>query len=112
MKTLKTYESYNFRRYSAPWVAPVNPKTGKPDFSERVGGYTGNKRKGEGGDLYVIEPQEGTVYMYGQKDYRGGNTSRDYALYRNGRFIPVTSARLVSVLQGYYGCLKEDDSDE
>lgn len=41
MKTIKTYESFNHRRYSNPWVAPVLPGTTKPDFSKKVGGYTG-----------------------------------------------------------------------
>lgn len=97
MKTIKTFCSYNFRRYGMPWVAIVNPKTAKPDFSQEVGGYTG--RKGEAGDLYVIEPIEGAVYMYGQKDYRGGNTERAYAQYRDGAFRDVSNTELVEVLQ-------------
>lgn len=83
MKTIKTFDEYNFRRYGMPWVAIVDPKTAKPDFSKDVGGYTG--RKGEAGDLYVIEPLEGAVYMYGQKDYRGNNTVRTYAQYLDGK---------------------------
>ena len=73
MKTIKTYESFNHRRYSNPWVAPVLPGTTKPDFSKKVGGYTGAYGKGEAGNLYVSDPVEGQVYTYGQKDYRAGS---------------------------------------
>lgn len=97
MKTIKTFDEYNFRRYGMPWVAIVDPKTAKPDFSKDVGGYTG--RKGEAGDLYVIEPLEGAVYMYGQKDYRGNNTVRAYAQYLDGEFHEVSNTDLVTVLQ-------------
>lgn len=98
MKTIKEYDSFNFRRYGNPWVAMVDPKTGKPDFSSRVGGYTGGYNKGEAGELYVADPQEGAVYMYGQKDYRGGNTERAYVQYRAGEFHEVAPAHLVEVL--------------
>lgn len=32
MKTIKRYDSFNFRRYGNPWVAEVNSK-GKIDLS-------------------------------------------------------------------------------
>lgn len=105
MKIIKTYLPYNKRRYGEPWVATVNPATAKPDFSHRVGGYTGHD--GGEGDLYVTDPQEGTVYMYGQKDYRGGNTERDYALYHNGIFHEVKSTQLIRVLEGDYSGICE-----
>lgn len=99
MKVLKNYDSFNRRRYSDPWVAIVDPKTAKPDFSKEVGGYTGGYGRGEAGQLYLIEPQEGAVYMYGQKDYRGGrNTERGYVLYKNGEFIPIKTTELIEVL--------------
>ena len=47
MKTIKTYESFNHRRYGNPWIAEVIPGTTKPDFSRKVGGYTGAYGKGE-----------------------------------------------------------------
>lgn len=100
MKTLKHYSSFNQRRYGNPWVARVDKKTAKPDFSERVGGYTGGYNAGEEGDLYIYEPQEGEIYMYGQKDYRGGNTEREYVQYKNGEFVPVTSGNLIAVING------------
>lgn len=98
MKILKHYDSFNWRRYGNPWVAVVNPKTAKPDFSEKVGGYTGGYNRGEEGDLYICEPIEGTVYMYGQKDYRGNNTERKYAKYIDGEFIPVSNSELIAAL--------------
>lgn len=98
MKILKSYESFNFRRFGNPWVAKVDPKTAKPDFSVKVGGYTGGYNQGEAGDLYVLNPTEGTVYMYGQRDHRGGNTTREYALYKDGEFLPVSARDLIKVL--------------
>ena len=89
MKTIKTYESFNQRRYSNPWVAETIPGTTKPDFSRKVGGYTGAYGKGESGVLYVSDPVEGRLYTYRQKDYRGGKTDRGYARYENGEFREV-----------------------
>lgn len=100
MKVIKNYGSFNQRRYGNPWVAIVDPKTARPDFSERVGGYTGGYGLGEAGELYVNDPQENAVYMFGQKDYRGNNTERQYVQYKNGEFIPVSPENLVEVLSG------------
>lgn len=98
MKTIKHYGSFNQRRYGNPWVAKVDTKTAKPDFKSKVGGYTGGYNKGEEGDLYVYDPEEGTVYMYGQKDYRGGNTENGYVKVVNGEFVEVSSANLIAAL--------------
>lgn len=98
MKVIKNYGSFNHRRYGNPWVTIVNPKTAKPDFSKEIGGYTGGYGRGEAGELYVNDPQENAVYMFGQKDYRGNNTERQYVQYKNGEFIPVSSENLVEVL--------------
>jgi len=100
MIVLKHYESFNQRRYGNPWVAKVDKKTAKPDFNVKVGGYTGGYNCGEEGDLYVADPQDGAVYMYGQKDYRGNNTERSYVQFKDGTFIPVTKSELITVLNG------------
>ena len=96
MKTVKTYSSYNGRRYGKPWIAIVDAKTAKPDFSQEVGGYTGGS--GEDGELFLYDPVENAVYMYGQKDYRGNNTERDYVQYRDGEFHEIARTDLVRVL--------------
>ncbi len=101
MKVLKHYDSFNKRRYSTPWVAIVDKKTAKPDFRKKVGDYTGGYNTGEAGDLYIFEPEEGAVYMYGQKDYRGNGTQRKFALYKDGEFSEVTTETLLSVLEVY-----------
>lgn len=100
MKVLKTYESFNARRYSDPWVAIVNPKTARMDFSQRVGGYTGGYHTGDAGDLYVTDPVEGAVYAYGQKDYRGNNGGYFYAIYRDGAFEKFGKSDLLKYLAG------------
>lgn len=100
MKILKHYDYFNSSRYGNPWVAKVDAKTAKPDFKLKVGGYTGGYNRGEEGDLYVTDPQDGTVYMFGQKDYRGKKTERGYVVYKNGEFLPVTPSALIAVLNG------------
>lgn len=98
--TIKAFESFNARRYGNPWVAKVNPETAKPDFNgDRVGGYTGRYNGGEAGELYVSHPEEGAVYMYGQKDYRGNGTSSGYVKYENGKFTEVDRKNLLAALR-------------
>lgn len=64
---VKSFEAFNKRRYSDPWVAKVSPD-GRLDFSERCGGYTGGYHTGDAGDLYIVDPLEGAIYAYGQND--------------------------------------------
>ena len=99
MVTVSKYDSFNQRRYSNPWVAIVSKTTGKIDFSTRCGGYTGGYGKGDAGELYVIDPQVGAVYAYGQKDYRGNNGGYQYAKYiGDGRFEDVDKSDLIAAL--------------
>ena len=59
-------------------------ETGKFDFSKEIGTYTGGK--GEEGDLIVFKPVVGQVYGYGQKDYRGGNTEKNFVKWNGVAF--------------------------
>lgn len=94
---IKNYPSYNARRYSTPWAAPSDSK-GKPDFNAKnKGRFTGSN--GDGGDLFVADPEENSVWVFGQKDYRGGNTEKEYAVFRNGAFHPITSDELLPALE-------------
>lgn len=86
MEIIASFNSYNGRRYSRPWVCIMTP-TGAYDFQDRIGIYTGTQ-PGGAGDLVVFEPREGQVYGYGQKDYRGNNTEIDYALWDGQKFVP------------------------
>ena len=97
MKAIQNYGSFNFRRYGNPWVAKVG-SSGKIDFSEKVGGYTGGYNKGEAGELYINNPEENQVYAFGQKDYRGNNGGYEYLQYKNGEFIPVEKTNLIAAL--------------
>jgi hypothetical protein len=84
---IKSYESFNQRRYSTPWVCEMT-QDGKYDFSKRVGTYTGNGYQGEEGDLVIFDPVVGQVYGYGQKDHRGGNTEKAYVKWDGSRLVP------------------------
>ena len=94
---VKRYPNYNPRRFGTPWIAIVNPKTGRLDFSKRVGGYSG--LPGEQGDLYLFDPVEGCVYAYGQKDYSHPTPKRTYVLYTNGTLEEVKNTELLQVLK-------------
>lgn len=81
---VRHYESYNRRRYSAPWVCLMTER-GKYDFSVEVGTYTGSS--GSDGDLIVYAPVVGQVYGYGQKDYRGNGTEINYIKWSGTEFV-------------------------
>lgn len=83
---IASFESYNERRYSAPWVAKITQ--GQYQFKPACGLYTGDRYRGTSGDLVVYEPEEGQVYAYGQKDHRGKHTYILYALWDGARFVP------------------------
>lgn len=90
MKNVKvaSYSEFNPRRYSNPWIAICDEKC-KPDFSQKIGEYTGAYGKGEAGELIVYEPVDGAVYMFGQKDCRKTqNSEREFAIFHHARFWP------------------------
>lgn len=84
---IASFEMFNKRRYSSPYVCKMGDN-GTYNFDDRVGVYTGNGREGEAGDLVVFEPVVGQVYGYEQKDYRGGNTMKNYAKWDGEKFVP------------------------
>ena len=90
---IKDFEAYNHRRYSRPWVALVVDD--KPDFSAEVGRYT--SKSGEAGELVIIDPQVGQLFMYGQKDYKGRNTVSAYCVYTEKGLVDVPADKLSSV---------------
>ena len=98
-QAIRSYSEFNQRRYSNPWVARVDER-GKLDFSAKVGAYTGANGRGESGELYVYEPQEGAVYAYGQKDIRGSNGGYQYVQYKDGAFVEVDKTHLLDALKG------------
>lgn len=83
---VKNFGSYNFRRYGTPWVCKMT-QTGKYNFDEEIGTYTGNGRKGEEGDLVIFQPEMNQVYGYGQKDYRGNNTLKEWVKWNGKEFV-------------------------
>ena len=98
--TIASYGSYNHRRYSSPWVAICDAHC-QPNFSSRVGSYTGSRDSGESGDLVIYEPQDRAVYMYGQKDYRNPKyTERSYGIYHSDRFWRHDKATCLRWLRG------------
>ena len=67
MEKIASFNSYNTRRYSRPWVCKMTADH-QFDFENRVGCYDADD--GEAGDLVVYNPEVGAIYAYGQKDYR------------------------------------------
>lgn len=92
---IKRYGDYNERRFGTPWAAPCD-STGRPNFKGKTGRFTGGR--GEGGDLFAEDPDEGSVWAYGQKDFRGGSTEKSYAQYRNGAFHHLEATELLAAL--------------
>ena len=78
------FESYNSRRYSLPWVCKMT-ESGGYNFAKRIGGYTAGS--GEAGDLVIYAPVVGQVYGWGQKDYRGNNTEKNYIKWTGSAFV-------------------------
>ncbi|MEL5720383.1 MAG: hypothetical protein P1P59_04550 [Treponemataceae bacterium] len=81
---VESYDSYNFRRYSKPWIALV--ENGDYNFSKNVGYYTGGNA-GDAGDLVITDINPAYVYAYGQKDYRKNR--------KNIRFVRVVDRQLL-----------------
>lgn len=82
---IASFGSYNFRRYSTPWVCRMNNRGGY-DFNVKVGIFTG--KDGEEGDLIVYKPETNQVYAYGQKDYRKSSGSFiEYAKWDGESFV-------------------------
>ena len=98
-QTIRTYESFNARRFSNPWIAQVD-ENGKINFSSKVGAYTGRYSAGSAGDLFVYEPVEGRVYAFGQKDTRGNRGGVEYAIYKDGQFMLIAPTQLLAALRG------------
>lgn len=93
-----TYEAFNQRRYGNPWIAKVGPN-GKPSFEKKVGSYTGTYGRGESGELYIFEPEEGAIYAYGQKDYRGTGAPIRYIQIRDGAPVAIERGELLDLLR-------------
>ncbi len=97
MIKVKEYDSYNSRRYGRPWIAIIG-KDGKPNFNIKVGGYTGEYGTGQAGYLYLRDDAESGYYMFGQKDYRGGNTEKAYIIFDGEQIKEITRQELLESL--------------
>jgi len=76
MRITISWDCYNQRRYSRPWIARVTawPVGSRPAIE--WGNYLGNDAGGE----LEIEATPGDVLRYGQKDGRGNGTINCYAI--------------------------------
>lgn len=93
---IATFSDYDAKSSGTPWAAPCD-STGRPDFkSEKTGHFTGGR--GKGGDLFVSDPEEYSVWCYGQKDYAHGNSPKHYARFRAGQFWAIDSADLLKFI--------------
>ncbi len=92
---IHTYAAYNNHHYGIPWAAPCD-HTGRPNFEGITGHYSG--RNGSAGDLYVTDPAEGSVWIWGQKCYRTHDSDPHYVLFRDGAFRDLPPEDLVIAL--------------
>ena len=92
---LECYGDYDPRKQGTPWGVPCD-SSGAPFFKGNAAYFSSGH--GTGGCLYVENPPEGSVWVYGQKDYRLGYTPKKYAQCRSGVFYPVSESELPAVL--------------
>ena len=95
VKVIKTYPAYDSHRFGIPWGALCDA-TGRPCFTKTVARYTGSG--GTGGALLVEEPIEGSVWVFGQKDFRANKSPKEYAVFRNGSFKLIPKSDLLAAL--------------
>ena len=87
---IATFDTYNADKYGRPWASAVSrgrnyfqTKEGNP-----IGEYTGSTDNGNGGNLYVISPQNGRIYGYGQRNKEDKSKSLiSYAKYQDDSFL-------------------------
>ncbi len=100
MEIIASYNDFSPKKCCIPWVAEVNHTTGKPDFTKKIGGYTGGIT-GEAGDLFVSEPKVNQVYMYGHR-MRYKNISWNYYAYWDGEdFIELKKSEVISKIKHF-----------
>lgn len=84
------FPGYNFRRYSKPWIALVTkwPVGHNPDM--QFGTFIGTDSEG---GFVELEANAGDIIRYGQKDLRGNNTTKTYAVVNDdGTLRPLSTA--------------------
>lgn len=95
---IKTFPDYDTHRYGTPWAA-LSDSVGRPNFKGKTGRFTGGR--GKGGVLFVVDPPERSVWVYGQRDYQNPNADKNYVQFRNGQFYPVGPDDLLAALDDF-----------
>jgi len=102
MISVKSFKAFDAEKYGDPWIAALG-KDGKAVIEKDtyIGGYTGSK-KGDAGELYIKEPQDGTVYIYGQKSKGEGAVGPHpgYIYYLNGKTYELNSIDAHKIAEG------------
>lgn len=93
---IKSYSAYDPKVLGTPWGAPSD-STGKPYFKEKIAHYTGSR--GSAGDLFVEDPSEGSVWIYGQKNYSTYQSNKSYLQFQSGKFHALTEDELLPALK-------------
>lgn len=81
MSVSKDFDSYNPRRYTAPWGAVVTfNDSASPEYNFNAGSYLGD----DSGGTVHIKCAVGDIVAFGRKDKRGGNTTNDWFIVEEG----------------------------
>lgn len=83
------FGSYNHRRYSRPWIAAVVSWPVGESAQMVFGGYVGDDTGGEA----EIRARIGSIVRWGQRDYRGNNTTAFYGIVRADGSVERLSER-------------------
>lgn len=88
---VKAYDDYDSHSYGTPWAVPCD-SSGRPNFkAAQTGHFTGGR--GKGGNLYVTDPEENSVWAYGQKCYEGSvKASYQFFQFYGGELHPLVPA--------------------
>lgn len=92
---IATYPDYDDHHFGTPWAAPCE-STGRLSFKGKTGYFTGGR--GKGGHLYVDDPEEGSVWAYGQKNYRHRSDEKNFSVFCEGAFHPISPDTVLDFL--------------
>lgn len=91
VRIICTVENFDPKKWGRPWVAVAEPKGGMY-FYELIGGY-------KAGKVYINEVflENGCVYAWGQKDYKGSESYVHYLQYQDGKLSEISKAEAKSL---------------
>jgi hypothetical protein len=95
MISVKKFESFDPEEFGDPWIAKMQEDGSlmfgkdKDEKQAQAGGYTGGFKTGNEGELFISSPEEGAIYVYGQKNIEDKTSNSCYVIYLKGRVFEI-----------------------